>query len=664
MTKRDGTKALVKIGLMSGLNYGSSGCREGFWRLAAETFKAEAVNFIVLVGGLVDAKAMQVKLKERLKGVKPVDRAKVTSNFIQDTAEYFRKSIPKIPGIKIYIITSPAYDGLIGEEIARQLVEKRRDILLYRDGGDRLEIKQVSKFLGVYAPKKGAWMRGDYFDTPAIRVLKDELKRSTRGIGDTNIVGCLASSVYHPGDSSDIKRPYLTLPLLYKITETRTAENQIGLRILKIDSSNLKEATVITYNFKDLASDEWSLVQAPPESSTIQKILIETLKTRGPLTVGQLEDFIGYKRDKIKKSLDSLVKRKISRSWPGIFEDEVSHRYYFTAEWFEKRMEYPVFNCEGAFVDAIAAFGCLHASCKHTDMKFFRDEFPNHILEHNVNILIGCGDFIEGLKHDLMTRGEIYGGRRYVFNYTNQEKLSAYLVSQVISKVFRARIDSFLKSANISKASQAELELEVKKALLTFIYIPGNHCEWTAPLGFDALSVFKIQLKNFIVEDVIKVLAASNAFLRDVSRVVDSKIVELHQNQPYTLASGLTVALLHPYMSRTKTTSIRPQEMLGKSDTQIVIGANFHVAESVEQWEFEKGQRVCLQVGTIKRRSGFEDTKLKTVDFGIGLLKVWSLNKKIKKTETSFHGVPTPNLEEGNEGVLKDFENRLGLASK
>lgn len=657
--KQSEPKPAVCIGLLSGLNHGSEGCREGLWRLSADILKEEGVNFAVIAGGLVDSKSLLEILKTELLGIKLADRESKTNEFIEAQVEHLRKNVPKISGVKIYVITSPAYDGWIGERIARGLVEERKDIVLYRSGGDRLEIKQLKRILGVYAPKKGVWMRGDYFDTPVLRVLKDEIKRSTRGIGDTNVVGCHASAIYNPGDSSEVKRPYASLPVVYKITDTRTSENQIGIRILKAYSDNLKEATMVTYNFKDLVSEEWALVQNPPDSSKIQQLMVDTIKARGPLTVGQLSDFTGEDREAIKKAMDALVERRVSKSWPGIYENETSKQYYFAMKWFQEKLEYPPIVCDKT--DSIMAFGCLHAACKHTDMKFFRDELPKLILANGVRTLCGAGDFIEGLKHDLMVKGEVYGSRKYPFNYTRQEQLAAYLVSRVIGTVFRARFDPFLKSFGSKKVEQSELEAAILEALLEFIYIPGNHCEWTAPLGFDPLSVFGIVVRQLVTEDVVMALAEAKLFVPNVASLVNSKITQLDQNQPYNLASGLTISNLHPYMSRTKTTSIRPQEMLGKAETHIVIGANFHVAEAVEQWEFGKGQRVCLQVGTIKRRSGFEDTKLKTVDFGVGLLKVCSLNKKIKRTETAFYGTPTKNMEEANEAILNDFDKRLGL---
>ncbi len=661
MSNSKGQKPLISVGLMSGLNYGSEGCREGLWRLAAETFSKEGVNFAILVGGLVDSRSLLEQLKRAHVGVKHSLRDEVTQDFIRQHVEHLATSFPRLWGKKIYIETSPAYDGWIGERIARELVRRRDDLRLYRPGADRFELEHGNKtwdrILGVYAPKKAVWMRGDFFSTPVMRVLKDEKQRGTRGMGDMNIVGCFASAIVNPGDASELKLPFMSLPVLYKIAETRTAENQIGVRILNLYSRNLKEATIITHNFKDLVSEEWELVRTPPDSSRIQERLVDALKRDGPQTAGQFAQQVGQPRAKVVKALNHLTKRRQSKSWPGVELDQDSKRYTFNLPWFHEDLGYPSEKYDKT--DSLLAFGCLHAACNTTDMRYFRDEVPKIMLERNVDILCGAGDFIEGLKHDLMLKGSIYGSRKYPFNYTNQEKLAAYLVSEVLTTVFRARWSPAL-------AKKIGIEASILKSLTLFLYIAGNHCEWVTPIGFDALSMFGVQVRRLVAENVVAILAAAQLYHPNVAQIVESRIVALNQNEPYRLPSGLTLAMLHPYMSRTKTTSIRPQEMLGKAETNIVVGANFHVAEAVEQWEFDRSkgsgqQRVCLQVGTLKHSSSFEDTKLKIVDFGVGMLKVNSMNGKIKRTETTFLGTPTPNLESANNLVLDAFERRLGL---
>ena len=653
---------LVKVGLMSGLNYGSEGCRVGLWRLAGKIFEEEKTNFVVLAGGLVDYRELNVQLKEALRGARGDEAEIAKDEFLNCVADEIARMLPVIPGIKIYVVTSPAYDGQIGAEIAYRLTERREDVLLYREGSDRLELKKINKVLGVYVPKKGIWMRGDYYDTPILRVLKDEKKRSSRSMGDMNVVGCLGCAVTHPGDSSEIKKSYLSLPLLYKIADTRIAENQIGIRILEFHSDNPKEATVVTYNFKDLISNEWDFIKPPRKATKIQKAVIRKLQQRGALRAGQLEDCTDYQRSSIEGALESLLNIPMTSSWPGLEKDPASRRYFFSQKWFREKLDYPLPKTN-YHEDSFLAFGCLHASCKHTDSKYFRDVVPGIILEKGIENLVGAGDFIEGLRHDLMLKGEILGSQKYVFNYTMQEKLAAYLVGSVIMKVFEERFGARVKSGLSRKAEQEELEKVVKNALLTFIYIPGNHCGWVAPLGFDSLAMFRAELKAFLVHHIHEILVKYNLTMSKLHELVSEKIVKLELDGEYKSAPGRpSLSIFHPEMAGTKTTSIRPQQMLRESTNQIVIGANFHTAEAVEEWDFDRGQRVCLQVGTVKVKSGFERSKLKTVDFGVGVLRVYSCSERIMKTKVSFHGERSSDLQAGNLEVLEDFDKWLEVS--
>ncbi len=147
---------ITKVGLMSGLHYGSPGYREGLWHLAADKFKQEQVDFIVLVGGLVDGKSLYQKLKEihqqishdHLRGEKPTigqKKAEATIKFLEKTSHELAEKIPQIDNVKIYLITAPAYDKDIGQIIAERLAELRDDIWLYGQGDDRLQLKKINK---------------------------------------------------------------------------------------------------------------------------------------------------------------------------------------------------------------------------------------------------------------------------------------------------------------------------------------------------------------------------------------------------------------------------------------------------------------------------------------------------------------------------------------
>src|SRR3989338_2897975 len=108
----------LKVGFWSRLDYGGDDYRVGLWNLAAEIFAAEKVSYICLVGGLIDAKAVETRLGALLKGLKSDEREAVRESFIKEIVNFLKEKLPSIRGVKIYIITSPAYDGKLGHEVA------------------------------------------------------------------------------------------------------------------------------------------------------------------------------------------------------------------------------------------------------------------------------------------------------------------------------------------------------------------------------------------------------------------------------------------------------------------------------------------------------------------------------------------------------------------
>lgn len=665
----------VKAGLMSSLNYLNGGYRIGFWKLAAEKFIEERVAFVVLVGGLVCRWSLEKIIKEGISTAHEDETnsetdEEVISRILTGVAISLSSHIPVMPGIKLYIVPSPAYDGPYGQDIAEKLAEIRhQDILVYRSGGDRLRLKKLDIVLGAYPPVKTSW-RSDYYDTPVKRVLNDQKKRSTRGIGDIGIVGCFGSTVFHPGDSTELQKPYLSVPALYHIQETRTSENQVGVRIISIyEDRNLKrgrvsakQSTITTYNFKDMLSSEWESVRSPPGSSVLMEKLVRHIGTQGPATLGQLSSHVGTARKKIAVAMDDLLERRASKYWPGLILDDVSKRYFFRENFFRENFIYEG-DISSAVKEKFAAFACLHAGCRHTDMGYFCDKMPHMILEHDVRYLCGVGDFPEGFAHRLLTSGENYGSRELPANtYDYQESLAAFMVGTVIGKVFDVRIQPFLAEVEQSKKTLTRNDVfkAISDALITFLYIPGNHCEWTEYRGFTALSVFSLRLERFVVGHVEKIFREAGISTAGVfDELIPNKLVRLEENQAYTLPSGLKIALIHPKMGRSKTTSIRLQSALELAkECQIVLSANFHVAEALEEWQKDLGQRLCVQIGTFKVDSDFERGKMKIVDFGPAFFEVASKDKRIQRTEVTFYAEKstTYEIQERNLEILNMFE--------
>ena len=88
------------------------------------------------------------------------DREEYEDRFCHDYAKELAEIIPKIKNpsgelIKLYIFNSRAYDGKIGDKIARKLTELRRDDIVYWGDGSEfpLLVKHVDKLLQPVAPK-------------------------------------------------------------------------------------------------------------------------------------------------------------------------------------------------------------------------------------------------------------------------------------------------------------------------------------------------------------------------------------------------------------------------------------------------------------------------------------------------------------------------------
>ena len=277
---------------------------------------------------------------------------------------------------------------------------------------------------------------------------------------------------------------------------------------------------------------------------------------------------------------------------------------------------------------------------------------PKVILRSGAKILVGAGDFIEGLKHDLILK-EVYLG----MDYTRQEKFSALVVAEVMIRVFKERfMEAFSRRKRWNKDEIRQL---VDDALLNFIYISGNHCEWTVSAGFHPLETFRSFLIDRVDYGVNKVLELCGVEVGDLTRLVKSKIVF---DRHFSFAdSQINADIEHPHMARAKTHSIRPQEVLNFCKGHIVFSANFHTTIMVGEWDPALGQRKVSQNGTIKTGTGFEDRKLKTVDKYFNFLRFVTQDDRIVMTETAFYGAPNPVRPLDNDDAVELLRGRFKI---
>lgn len=189
--------------------------------------------------------------------------------------------------------------------------------------------------------------------------------------------------------------------------------------------------------------------------------------------------------------------------------------------------------------------------------------------------------------------------------------------------------------------------------MITNVIIPGNHDLWSQDLGHKPLFVMQMTAKQEITKSIIEILGENSLHVHNVFGLVSEKIIELEDGN-FILPSGLKMTVLHPHMARTKTRSLRIQEMMEAADGNIIIGANFHVSGLLDIWTAKQGQRSGSMIGTIKKDSKFEDYKLKVVDHGFEHLRISSQNGRIVITESTFHsGNKETKLELDQKDILQ-----------
>ncbi|MEX0587243.1 MAG: hypothetical protein WD159_00585 [Patescibacteria group bacterium] len=653
---------------MSRLDWGSPGFRQGMVELAFKHFEKEGVRFVVLAGGLVSYPHLKFKLNPAMlmnlwkeefggdygeKDKKPAPKERVADArrwLLDQWASEIAKMLPKLRNgsghlARIYIVTSPApnYDGWIGREIARRLTVLRPDIRYWGEESVQLSLKYQNKIVWVLGPEKASW-RSKYFSTAVDRMIEDEEKQTSRALPDLWIVGCTASSLQRP--KGEKKRPYISVPALHRLQGINTAENQVGIRVVEFFPQG--HFLVRNYNFKDHTAQERQWIP-DPEGTPMQKSIVAELKSKGAMTVGMLEDTLQVSRQEIAAAIEALNQGGYA---PAINLDEDSQLYDFDPTWVETELKYPMIPAEECREDILLNFGCMHAGSVYTEYEFFVRDVPQIMLRQGSKVLVGSGDLIEGLEHDLDKRGETMAG----MNYTDMERLAAWMICRVMLKVFEARLDAALQNFKDKAPTRKQLRSLVEECLVTFLYREGNHDAWVLKRGVVPLAVFEPALVSCLAQGMGEILKQRKLVLPDLRGIAEAHV---SYGEVHTLPSGMGVTLLHPFMARALTSSLRAQQMLELAKTQIVVGANFHVAINVDQWDSDFGQRVAQQVGSIVWRTDFEHGKMKTLDVGVGHLRILSHEGRILMTESAFFNEGTRQEEHRNEELLLRFMESL-----
>ena len=637
------------IGLISRLDWGSPGFRQGLVDAAFDVFRKEKVHFIVVAGGLVAFPHMKKEFSkpglrrvalnngffysEKTKDGKTINKPnleKAREFLLNQAANGLAKSLPKIKSgtgyVKIYIVTSPApnYDCWVGAEVARRLVRLRPDIRFWDERSARFPLKNQNKLVWVLTPLKASW-RSKYHSTAVDRLIEDEERQTSHNLPDLWVVGCTASSLQRP--AGEKKRPHISVPALHKLQETHTAENQVGALVVEFVPDS-EEFLVRDYTLKGQTARESEWIPEPKNATDLQSTIVKAIKNRDGLTIGMLEDALKTPRGQIKQAIKALNDGGYA---PKISEDEDSGIYRFDPDWIRHKLVYPKISLEGLTETSLLGFGCLHAGSIFQEYDFFTKKVPEIALKHNVSVLVGAGDFVEGTQHFLMEKGEVLGG----FNNTDQEILAAREVATVITKIFTSRFSKITAEHKV-KLGGKKLKKAVEDSLINFIYTVGNHDAWIGNEGVTPLQTFHMTLVQLLQSKLATVLNSFGLACQYLPELVDARVT---RGEVSPTPSGLDLTVIHPFMARAMTSSLRAQHTLDMATTKLVVIANFHVAVKVGQWDADFGQRVALQVGALVWKTSFEHSKLKTLDVGVGYLRVLSNKEgRILMSETAFFG--------------------------
>lgn len=672
LTKDRWDDSNIKINALSSIYWGNYGARAGLLELAFQIALNDiGFHYSVINGGLIDGRGINELVKEESRHItgkgSQEKKADIRFQIIENKAYELAGIIPRVekpvvkkndsPFLGLYIIPSLMIDGHIGQEILLLLTDLREDLHIYRMGCDftylkktfptdkEVESGQVGQAIGWLNPKTSDF-RSKYASAPIDNAFSRTERAGPKILPELWMVGGYGSNLIEPQGGSRkrevIAQPVLHMPTPREVGAVSVDMNQIGFQIIEAqpDTSNRK---IHAYSLRDYVHSEVQLVNAPDESNKLQKRIINTLKNKdGGLSVGLLAQALKSDKIQIKNELENLAKVEArSDTFPGLDFDKASARYNFRNDWFQKSLKYS-FNLEKDEIKTITRliFGCAHFGSPTTDYPFMRYKFPEIILRHNIGVVELAGDALQGLKHDYLEKGQIISN----MNYDDQTIFAGEMMATSINDVFEARFKYYFASTKITKTNLIDI---IKKCLVKFVYIPGNHDEWPGNSGSYPLRWLKTVIRDLLFFSIIKFLASYKIrgvdFL-EVLDVINEKILYLADEKNLArvyVHDGVIIELKHPHMGRAATTSLRLEHAMADSCGQLVSIANFHTAVGIELWGQEVGQRVGIQAGTMMIGSRFEKNMMKDVDFGPIVVKAYLYRGRIIKTEKVFYNQPT-----------------------
>lgn len=659
--------------------YRVAGWRRGLFTLGGLIFALEGCHFPVFAGGFLSKDWIQAEIKKLSEGVPKRFVQDIIHHVKEETVKALQYVLPRFKKpdgtfIRWYIMASKPVDGKYGEDILRRLQELMpNNMRQYSTGGEKIEVTmpdgRSSIYHGVVLPKRSR-LPAKYMSAKVERDIEDVEEQTSREYPHLWVHGTSASAIYKPAGERMV--PYISLPAFHKLEaeDKKISENQVGMAV--VEEMPDGDRLIHFWSFRDLIAQEREFITGIKDgASDLHKKIVEVLKRSGARHPGRLIDDLnrlyGIEIDqkRLEEEIKFLVepKRSTRLTWPGLQYDEASQRYDFHLDWIQETLRYvfPSLDKEGWHEDSFLFFGCLHAGYTTTDYEFVMRKFVEKILQYNIKVFCGIGDFIAGLAHSMMHRGEIFQ-----MNNTDQEQFAGEMLATIIYRVFTSRFEKKLEASKEKTLSREEVLSLVDECLLLFLIKKGNHDRWQERDGNTALDTFYRVLKSLLIQYIHAYLFGKGFAEVDPRQIIERKMVFLPEYRPiYTLASGIKVGLTHPHMARADTTSLRAEKALRKFSNkwgcQVVGIANFHVATSIHKWWPHIGQTVAVQTGTEVIDTDFELNKLKDLDFGPLYLKVLSYKGRIYRTTITAFNKPLLEDPYRKDIDVQAFKKKLGL---
>src|SRR3989344_3292293 len=296
LTPGSRTGEIQKVAYVSHALFGNEGWRAGLLRFAGEVIRLEEAHFVVFAGGIVNKDWFKREVAGLSKGYSKEYTPSITAHIEDEVARALAAHLPrfKYPDGSFkrwYIMTSRPFDGVHGDRIIRKLQVYRDDVRHYREGGERIEVRQPlgkkSIFHGVVLPKASR-LPARYMSAKIERDILDVEGQTSRELPDLWVHGTSATAVFKP--SGERKVPYISIPALEKLEagDVKIAENQVGITIVEETSSGRR---IHVWSFRDFIAQERLNITGIKDGATkLQRAIVEIIKREGARHIGRLAD--------------------------------------------------------------------------------------------------------------------------------------------------------------------------------------------------------------------------------------------------------------------------------------------------------------------------------------------------------------------------------------